>query len=122
MREVRSQDWADFCRRLNDFVDGGTVTVEVMNRQGARRPVAGNVPFGEITFEKHDACSDRITVRSSGDGAIRHDIIEPIHVKLQETEGGLAFGSVIIEAEEEVTILTFHPVIKTGWLEGMELQ
>jgi hypothetical protein len=41
---------------------------------------------------------------------------------LEETEGGAAFKSVIIEAEEAITTLTFQPVIKTSWLGDLPLQ
>jgi hypothetical protein len=122
MREIQNKDWADFCQRLNQFENGGNVTIEVQTRNGASVEIARAVPLGEITFGKRNDCSDQISIHSRGEEKADHDIVEPIRILLKEAEGGQAFNPVLIEAEDGITTLTFHPVIRASWLEGLRLQ
>lgn len=123
MREVQSRDWAAFCDRLSQFEGGADVSIDVVDRNGSRREIAQSVPFERMSFGFGTACYDQITIRSSGlNGAKRHDIIEPIQVLLKETEAGAAFSEVLIEGELGTTVLTFHPVIRSAWLDGIRLR
>ncbi|HLP76046.1 MAG TPA: hypothetical protein VK327_03945, partial [Candidatus Paceibacterota bacterium] len=64
---------------------------------------------------RRDDCSDRIAVRFSG--AAEYEIIEPIRIQLTETDGRAAFQSVVVEAENGVTILTFSSRAARGMVE-----
>lgn len=121
MRELDHQDWPSFCERINRLEGGATITIETVRQDGTRTEVARNVPFEGLTYNPSDPCNDIIFVRASGNGTTRHQITEPIHIKLKETETGAAFNSVLIEAENGTTILTFHPVLRHQWLEGLKL-
>jgi hypothetical protein len=122
MREVNTSDWAAFCERVNQNENGAAISVHKMELNGAKLEIAKNVTFERMDFGRRDDCNDGISVRLSGNGASDHTIIEPMHIKLAESENGTAFQSVIIEAEDGVTILTFHPVLKAVWLKDLELQ
>jgi Family of unknown function (DUF5335) len=121
MREVRSNDWDAFCGRLNQFERGATVTIEFLDRNGRMTEIARTVPFEEIQFGKRDACNDRISIRGRDKADTNHEIVEPIHILLRETEGGAGFNAVAIEAEEGTTFLMFQPVIRAQWLDGLTL-
>jgi hypothetical protein len=77
--------------------------------------LARRAPFEGIGYGRRDDCNDQIVVR----GTTKHEIVEPIHILLRETEDGAAFNAVAIEAEEGTTFLIFHPVIRPQWLEGV---
>ena len=119
MREINSSEWGAFCDRLNQFEYGANLTIEVLDRNGVQKQVARDVPFEEIRLGRQDACSDRISIRATGKTGTKHDVIEPIRIRLRETEDGHAFNAVAIEAEESTTFLIFHPVIRPQWLEGL---
>ena len=121
MREVRQRDWAAFCQRLNQFENGANVTVDVLDQSGTTRE-SSRLVFEQISFDARDACSDRLTIQGRAEEAKQLEIIEPIHVRLNETEGGAAFNRVLIEGEEGTTVLTFHPVVRRAWMEGLDLQ
>jgi hypothetical protein len=125
MKEIRTQDWNTFCRRLNEFERGANVDILWIDRAtNAERSVARAVEFENISFGQRDGCSDQIVIRAGGEGGreTRHEITEPIHILLRESGQNGTYNAVAVEAEEGTTILTFHPVIHPGWLEGLELQ
>jgi hypothetical protein len=123
MRELHNKDWRRFCERLNTLEGGATVTIEIVTREGVRMEVARTASFEGIAYDRSDDCNDVLTVRATGqdNGTKRHTIIEPMHIKLKETETGAAYNSVLIEAENGITVLTFHPVLRPQWLEGLAL-
>lgn len=120
MKEIRAQDWDTFCRRLNEFERGAAVDILWIDRETkAERPVARAAEFEEISFGRRDACNDQIIVRAGSEGGVetRHEITEPIHILLRESDGH--FNAVAVEAEEGTTILTFRPAIHPDWLRGL---
>lgn len=122
MKEIRTQDWNTFCQRLNEFERGATVDILWIDRETkSERPVARGVAFEEMTFGRRDGCNDQIVVRAGGEGGAetRHEITEPIHVLLRESDGH--FNAVAVEAEEGTTILTFSPAIQSNWLKDIRL-
>jgi hypothetical protein len=119
MKEIRSQDWNTFCQRLNEYERGATVDILWIDRVSqAERPVARRAEFEEISFGKRDGCNDQITIRAGGATETRHEIVEPINIRLRES-GKDNYNGVAIEAEEGITILTFQPAIHAGWLGGL---
>jgi hypothetical protein len=122
MREVSSRDWGAFWDRVNQNELGATVTVQKLEPNGIKTEIAREVAFDGIAFGKRDDCNDHISLRVSGGQTMEHEVVEPIHIKLMESEGGAAFPSVIIEAEDGVTQIDFRPVIKAAWLNGIDLK
>src|SRR4051812_14738409 len=124
MREIQTQDWSAFCDRLNQFEDGATVDIHWIDRETKiDKEIAHAAQFREITFGRRDGCSDQITIRAGGEAGsgTRHDIVEPIHILLREVGDGNGFDAMAVEAEEGTTLMTFHPVIRSTWLEGLKL-
>lgn len=122
MREVKSQDWGAFCNLINQNENGGRVSVHKVEPSGAKIELAREAAFEQIEFGKRDGCNDQISLRLGSDALKRHDIIEPIRIQLAESENGSAYQSMIVEAEDGVTILTFHPVLKAAWLDNLALR
>jgi len=123
MREVPNRDWAEFCHRLSQYEGGADVNIDVVEPDGTKRELARSVPFERMSFGRGTACYDQISIRSSRLGeAKRHDIIEPIHIRLEEGEAAASFSAVLIEGEEGTTVVTFHPVIRGVWLADLRLR
>jgi hypothetical protein len=122
MREVKTQDWAAFWSKVNENERGGTINIHRVEPSGVKTQVAANVALDHIEFGKRDDCNDHIAVRTSGEQTRDLEILEPIRIKLMESENGAAFQSVIVEAEDGVTILTFHPTLKAAALRDLQLQ
>jgi hypothetical protein len=122
MKEIRTQDWNTFCQRLNEFERGATVDIIWIDRAtNTERPVARRAEFQEIAFGNRDGCSDQIVIRADGEGGreTRHEITEPIHILLRQSGNDGNYNAIAVEAEEGITILTFHPVLHADSLKGM---
>jgi hypothetical protein len=120
MKEIKTQDWNTFCQRLTEFERGASVDILWIDRVSqAERPVARAAEFEEISFGKRDGCSDQITIRAGGEKETRHEIVEPINIRLRESGKDGNYNGVAIEAEEGITILTFQPAIHAKWLGGL---
>lgn len=120
MKEIKSQDWNTFCQRLNEFERGASVDILWIDRaSNSERSVARKAEFEEISFDKRDGCNDQITIRAGGEKETRHEIVEPITIRLRESGKDGHFNGVTIEAEEGTTLLTFQPTIHPGWLNGL---
>ncbi len=122
MREVQTQDWAAFWNKVNENERGGTVNIQRVEPNGSKRQVAANVALDSVEFGRRDDCNDHIAVRTSGQQTHDLEIVEPIRIRLMESENGAAFQSVIVEAEDGVTILTFHPTLKADALRDLQLR
>lgn len=106
--EVLSRDWAEFFLKFNELNKGSLITVEHQNLEGHTKEIAREMPFEGIRFGK-DACNDNITIGlGSAPGARDRDhlVVEPIHVRIRGEQAGRK--QIQIEAENGVTIITFH--------------
>lgn len=120
MREVKTHDWPAFCERINANARGGTISIDKVDPNGAKAEIVRNTIFENMRHGKRDDCNDHLAIRFSG--GVPHEILEPIRIQLMESENGAAFQSMIVEAEDGVTILTFHPVLRAPWLAGLDLR
>ena len=120
IREINSPDWPAFCRQLTKEHAGALVKLEVGGTDGTKSEIASNTAFESLVFEKTDACSDIIVLRLRNAREIVHQIIEPIHIKLQSS-GAADFNQIQFEAESGVTFLTMtHPVIHPQMLADLK--
>ena len=121
MKEIKTQDWNTFCQRLNEFERGATVDIFWIDRATkSERPIVSGAEFEQITYGQRDGCNDQIVIRA---GESRHEITEPIHILLRESNKGKGnYNGVAVEAEEGTTILAFQSGIHAEWLQGMGLQ
>jgi len=116
MKEIKSRDWNTFCQRLNEFERGASVDILWIDRSSkAERSIARKAEFEEISFGNRDGCNDQITIRAGGETETRHEIVEPINIRLRES-GKEQYNGVTIESEEGITLMTFQPAIQAGWL------
>jgi len=117
MKEIKSQDWNTFCQRLNEFERGAAVDIVWIDRASqSERSIARRAEFENISFGQRDGCSDQIVIRAGGESETRHEIMEPINIRLRESGKDGNFNGVAIEAEEGITLLTFQPDIHAKWL------
>src|SRR4051812_11934707 len=120
MQEVDTTDWQNFCQRINEQREGAAVTIDVIERDGIQIEKGRDLTFKSMVFD-HDPCNDIIKVHALDATEVKHEIIEPIHIRLREVDENGTFNSIAIEAENGTTFLTFHPAIHAQMLAGLKL-
>ncbi|EEF58701.1 hypothetical protein Cflav_PD1797 [Pedosphaera parvula Ellin514] len=121
MIEVSSKKWKEFCQRINDQLGGATVTIEIIQLDGRQIEVGRDLTFDRVEFIGGVGCNDTISVRAKGIREVKHEIIEPIHIRLRQVDDSGTFNSIAIEAENGTSFLTFHPAIHAQMLEGLNV-
>lgn len=121
-REINSNDWADFCKRVTRERQGTQVSVKTIFPDGDKREQVGNATLEGMDFDTSDPCNDTIHLRLRNEREVAIDIIEPRHIILEESKQGGDFNPVQIDGENGTTFVTFHPAIHSQMLAGMKLQ
>src|SRR5205085_2144424 len=90
IKEIRSQDWEAFCRKITELRKEALLTVEVVRPDGRRDQIARSVPLRNMSFQKTDGCSDQILLdlESGREQPITHAIVDPIHILLRPSTNG----------------------------------
>lgn len=125
MKEIQTKDWNTFCQKLSEAERGARVDIHWIDRESKReQDIARSAEFQEITFGRRDGCNDQVIIRAGAEGGTetRHEIVEPIHIRLRESGNSGNFNGVAIEAEGGITLLTFHPALHAKALEGLQLE
>ena len=120
MKQIKTQDWNTFCQRLNENERGAAVDITWIDRASkTERPIARAAQFEEISFGRRDGCNDQITIRAGGPNETRHEIVEPINIRLRESTRGGDYNGVAIDSEEGTTIVTFQRALHANSLGGL---
>jgi hypothetical protein len=87
-QEIKDTDWQKFCDRFEEAHRGALISLETVGRDGATVVLARNEPLRKFRFEKTAGCSDAIHLELGEAGRLtQHEVIEPIHVRLRDSEG-----------------------------------
>lgn len=121
MRDIKSNSWSEFCRRISQQQHGGTLNIEVVEPDGRRNQTASGAIFDRMELDTSDACNNVISIRAAGEREINHQIIDPIYILLRDSGSSGDYNPVEIQAENGQTRLTFHPAIHEDLLRGLEI-
>ena len=83
-QEIKDTNWQKFCEGFEKAHRDALFTLEVMKHDGTTELLAENEPLRAFRFQKTDGCSDLIQVDV---GATQHQIVEPLHVRLRDSQG-----------------------------------
>lgn len=121
-REINSNDWADFCKRVTRERKGALITVETIFPDGDKREQAANVTLEGMDFDTSNGCNDMIHLRVRDEREVAIEIIDPRHIILEESQAGGGFNPIQIDGENGTTFVTFRPAIHGDMLSGLKLQ
>ena len=117
-REIAQKDWPAFCRLISEKYQGDLVNIQVVSTR--IEPIAQGLPLAGLRLnERTDACSDHLIIEA---GALEHEVVEPIRLILRKPTGQEHeehFHILEIPAESGTTVVTFHPGIAVGDLDGL---
>lgn len=105
-QEIQETNWQKFCDRFEEAHRGGLISLEVVQHDGTTSPLATGEPLRMFRFEKTQGCSDVIKMELGELGRMtQHEIVEPIHVRLRESNGSQ--NVLEIDAESGSAIMRF---------------
>ena len=82
--EIKETNWQKFCERFFEAHRDGLISLEVVSHDGTTAVLAENEPLFVFKFQKTDGCSDVIQIEV---GKSQHEIVEPLHVRLRDSDG-----------------------------------
>lgn len=105
---IHPEEWKEFCDAFSQINKGDLMSVKHFHLDGRHDYVVEEQPLQAMTLDTDDACSDMISLVffKEGQRRISHVVIEPIHLRTKEDAEGRKF--IQIEAENGVTIISFH--------------
>lgn len=83
-QDIKDTNWQKFCERFEEAHRDGLITLEVVKHDGTTELLAENEPLRTFRFQRTDGCSDLIKIDV---GATQHQVVEPLHVRLRDSEG-----------------------------------
>ncbi|HEX4342112.1 MAG TPA: DUF5335 family protein [Verrucomicrobiae bacterium] len=120
-RELKQNEWKNFCGQLGDSQGGGLVTIQLVQADGSTDPVVADVPLQSVAFKENpDACNDTIVMEAGlpNERPHKHLIVEPVRLILRNGSGD-RFNQLEIIAESGTTLVTFHPGINPASLDRL---
>ncbi len=122
--EIAETKWNEFCRRLAKACYGSMVSIELAQPDGSRTNIAENVPLLSLALDdRSDPCNNRIVIEAGApdEHPVRHEVLEPIHVRLKRDREGRRYNEVHLLAENGITVLTLHPGVSPRVVKGLEV-
>jgi len=105
--EINSTHWKAFCGKFLQLHRGDLMSVTKIEPSGQNVEILKDMPLTNVWMES-DGCNDRIFLNFEQDGKreVKHEIFEPIHLKLREESGGRK--GLQFDAENGSTLLLFR--------------
>lgn len=122
-REVSPEGWKAFCERVQEACRGSLVSIEVQQPDGTTASVARDLPLRSIGLDNEtDACNTHLVIEAGPERPVRHDVIEPIHIRLRREGDGDRFNRLQIVAENGTTNAVLHPGLNPAALQGLDIR
>ena len=115
--EIKETNWQKFCERFFEAHRDGLISLEVVSHAGTTAVLAEGEPLRGFKFQKTDGCSDVIQIEV---GKSQHEIVEPLHVRLRDSDG--AQKILQIDAESGSVEMRFTSGRIGAILKEMDLQ
>lgn len=82
--EIKETNWQKFCERFFEAHRDALISLDVVSHDGTTAVLAEGEPLRVFKFQKTDGCSDVIQVEV---GRLQHEIVDPLHVRLRDSDG-----------------------------------
>jgi len=121
--EIAPKKWKQFCDKLQEFCQGALVNIQLLPPDGATRTVAADLPLLRFSLDdKSDNCNTNLVIEAGlpGEKAVRHIVVEPIHIRLKNNGDGDRYHQLQIIAENGTTLIVIHPGLDPARLKELE--
>ena len=120
-REIRRDEWVEFCDGFSRQHEGWIGTIEVFDPDIGAQTEARQLSFAGITAELKTGGQDVITLttRERPEGHVTHAIASPKKVMLEETEEGAHEALQVEAADGTATLLRFRSAVLPEMVDGV---
>lgn len=121
MREIPRSEWVKFLDSFSRQHEGWLVTVEVLGAEIGAQVEAQELPLVGITAELKGGDEDAITIILGGQSTDRvtHNITQPTHVRIEQTESGADMTLQIESGDGVTTLVRFRSAMLPEMVDGI---
>jgi Family of unknown function (DUF5335) len=124
MREIPREEWVEFLDSFSRQHEGWLVTVEVLGEEIGAQVEAEEMMLEGVTADLKGVGEDVISI-ILGNGSqerITHNITQPTHVRIEQTEGGADMALQIESGDRVTTLLSFRSAVLPEMVDGVVLE
>ena len=121
MREIPRDEWAEFLDSFSRQHEGWLVTVEVLGAEIGAQVEARELPLEGITAELKAGGEGVITIILVGGSRehVTHNIPQPTHVRIEQTESGADMTLQIESSRGVTTLVRFRSAMLPEMVDGI---
>jgi hypothetical protein len=121
MKEVPREEWPAYLDGFSRRHEGWLVTVEVLGAEIGAQVEAQELPLEGITAELRAGGEDLITIILGGGsrGRVTHNILQPTHVRIEQTESGADMALQIESGGGVTTLVRFRSAVLPEMVDGI---
>jgi hypothetical protein len=123
MREIPREEWVGFLDSFSRQHEGWLVTLEVLGEEIGAQVAAEEVTFEGVTADLkggEDVISIMLGMESQE--RVTHNITQPMHVRIEQTEDGADMALQIESGDHVTTLLRFRSVMLPEMVDGVVLE
>lgn len=113
MREIPREEWVEFLDGFSRQHEGWLATVEVLGEEIGAQVEAEGMTLEGVTADVKGEGSDVISIMlvNSSKEHVTHNVIQPTHVRIEQTEGGADLALQIETGDGVTTLLRFRSAV-----------
>jgi len=121
MREVPREEWVSYLDTFSRQHEGWLVTIEVLGTEIGAQVEAQELPLEGITAELKAGGEDVITIILGGGsrGRVTHNVPQPTHVRIEQTESGADMTLQIESGGGVTTLVRFRSAMLPEMVDGV---
>jgi hypothetical protein len=124
MREIPREEWTAFLDSFSRQHEGWLVTVEVLGEEIGAQVEAEEMMFEGVTADLKGVSEDVVSIML-GKGSkerVTHNITQPTHVRIEQTEDGADMALQIEAGDRVTTLLRFRSAVLPEMVDGVVLE
>jgi hypothetical protein len=121
MREVPREEWVSYLDTFSRQHEGWLVTIEVLGTEIGAQLEAQELPLEGITADLKAGGEDVITIILGGGsrGRVTHNVPQPTHVRIEQTESGADMTLQIESGGGVTTLVRFRSAMLPEMVDGV---
>lgn len=119
-KEIPKQEWQRFFDGFTRQYNGWLATVEILSDELGDQVEAQDLPLDGVFVDRENVETPGISIALRGDRGIltTHDVQHPLHVRLEQTDSGVAQALQIESEDSGTTLVRFRSSVSPERLDA----